>query len=62
MTKNSNINARLLAEEELSNRLEAMARLIARLKSQPFLGQRNWTRVELYPADPNAKPACSRKG
>ena len=48
MTKNSNINARLLAEEELSNRLEAMARLIARLKSQPILGQRNWTRDELY--------------
>jgi hypothetical protein len=62
MTKNSNKYADLLAEEEISNRLKAMTRLITRLKSQPILGQKNWTRDELYPADPNAKPACSRSG
>jgi hypothetical protein len=62
MIKNSNHNADLLAEKEIANRLKAMTRLIARLKSQPILGQRNWTRDELYPADPNANPACSRSG
>jgi hypothetical protein len=62
MIKNSNHNADLLAEKEIANRLKAMTRLITRLKSQPILGQRNWTRDELYPADPNANPACSRSG
>ena len=62
MIKNSNHNAELLAEKEIANRLKAMTRLITRLKSQPILGQRNWTRDELYPADPNANPACSRSG
>jgi hypothetical protein len=62
MINNSNHNADLLAEKEIANRLKAMTRLITRLKSQPILGQRNWTRDELYPADPNANPACSRSG
>jgi hypothetical protein len=62
MIKNSNHNADLLAEKEIANRLKAMTRLITRLKSQPILGQRNWTRDQLYPADPNANPACSRSG
>jgi len=62
MIKNSNHNADLLAEKEIANRLKAMTRLITRLKSQPILGQRNWTRDELYPADPNTNPACSRSG
>ena len=62
MIKNSNHNADLLAEKEIANRLKAITRLITRLKSQPILGQRNWTRDELYPADPNANPACSRSG
>ena len=62
MIKNSNHNADLLAEKEIANRLKAMTRLITRLKSQAILGQRNWTRDELYPADPNANPACSRSG
>ena len=62
MIKNSNHNDDLLAEEEIANRLKAMTRLITRLKSQPILGQKNWTRDELYPADPKANPACSRRG
>ena len=62
MTKNAEINPQLIAEEEISARLNAKKMLIARLKSQPILGQRDWTRDELYPAEPNAKPACSRSG
>ena len=62
MTKNAETNPQLIAEEVISARLNAKKILIARLKSQPILGQRNWTRDELYPAEPNAKPACSRSG
>ena len=62
MTKNAEINPQLIAEEVISARLNAKKILIARLKSQPILGQRDWTRDELYPAEPNAKPACSRSG
>ena len=62
MTNNAEINPQLIAEEEISARLNAKKMLIARLKSQPILGQRDWTRDELYPAEPNAKPACSRSG
>ena len=62
MTKNAETNPQLIAEEVISARLNAKKILIARLKSQPILGQRDWTRDELYPAEPNAKPACSRSG
>ena len=62
MTNNAEIYPQLIAEEEISARLNAKKMLIARLKSQPILGQRDWTRDELYPAEPNAKPACSRSG
>ena len=62
MTNNAEINPQLIAEEEISAPLNAKKMLIARLKSQPILGQRDWTRDELYPAEPNAKPACSRSG
>ena len=62
MTKNAEINPQLIAEEVISARLNAKKILIARLKSQPILGQNDWTRDELYPAEPNAKPACSRSG
>ena len=62
MTNNAEINPQLIAEEEISARLNAKKMLIDRLKSQPILGQRDWTRDELYPAEPNAKPACSRSG
>jgi hypothetical protein len=62
MTKKSGINANSITEAELSARLEAKKILITRLKSQPIHGQRDWTRDELYEADPKAKPACSRSG
>ena len=62
MTKKSRINANSMTEEELSVRLEAKKILIARLKSQPSRGQRDWTRDELYEADPKDKPACSLSG
>jgi len=62
MTNNYKINAELITNEEISARLNAKKILIARLKSQPILEQRDWTRDELYPAEPNANPACSRSG
>jgi hypothetical protein len=62
MTNKTDANANLLAEKELAFRLNAKKLLIARLKSQPVMGQINWTRDELYPAEPNANPACSRSG
>ena len=62
MTKKTGINANSIPEVELSTRMEAKKILIARLKNQPFHGQRDWTRDELYEADPNANPACSRSG
>ena len=62
MTNNAEINPQLIDEEEISARLNAKKILIARLKSQPILEQRDWTRDELYPAEPNANPACSRSG
>ena len=62
MTNKTDAKANLVAEKELAFRLNAKKLLIARLKSQPVMGQINWTRDELYPADPKAKPACSRRG
>jgi hypothetical protein len=62
MTNKKDANANLLAEKELAFRLNAKKLLIARLKSQPVMGQINWTRDELYPVEPNANPACSRSG
>ena len=62
MTNKTDIKANLLAEKELAFRLKAKNLLVARLKSQPIHGQIDWTRDELYPADPKANPACSRSG
>ncbi len=62
MTKKSGINANSITEAELLARLQAKKILINRLKSQPIHGQRDWTRDELYEADPKANPACSRSG
>ena len=62
MTNKKDAKANLIAEKELAFRLNAKKLLIARLKSQPVMGQINWTRDELYPEEPNANPACSRSG
>ena len=62
MTNKTDAKANLLSEKELAFRLNAKKLLMARLKSQPIMGPINWTRDELYPAEPNANPACSRSG